>query len=238
VTSLTEISGFEIAPDYDGFAVLNPDGGTVGLILLAEMFGVTPAMEAAARAFALDGVPTLVPNYFRRSTKAGVFQYEGPDRQQAQERADNLDPRAVREDIGLAIEAFRARVPTLRSIVALGHCIGGGYAVDALSGTSLAAAVSYYGFGIPRLGDALATFAKPAQLHYGLADPLIPEGEVEAVKKFARGNPNIAIFEYEGAGHSFCNPNRPMFDRVQAQTAHARALSLIRARALSLIRGL
>jgi carboxymethylenebutenolidase len=228
VTAPTEISGFEIAPGYDGFAVLSPEGGTAGLILLAEMFGVTPAMEAAARAFARDGVPTLVPNYFRRSSNGGVFQYEGPDRQRAQERADNLDPRAVREDVGLAIEAFRARVPTLRSIVALGHCIGGGYAVEALPGTSLAAAISYYGFGIPKLGDEIARFEKPAQLHYGLADPLIPKGEVEAVKGLARGNPNIDIFEYEGAGHSFCNPNRPMFDRVQAKKAHDRALSLIR----------
>ena len=51
MTAPTEISGFEIAPGYDGFAVLSPEGGTVGLILLAEMFGVTPAMEAAARGF-------------------------------------------------------------------------------------------------------------------------------------------------------------------------------------------
>ena len=229
MTSLAEIPAFEIAPGYEGFAAIHPGGGTVGLLLLPEMFGVTPAMQDAARRFARAGIPTLVMNLFRRSPDPGALTYEGPDRERAQSRADNLDTGAVCEDVQLAINALLRRVPTLRRVAALGHCIGGTFAVTALGRTSLVAAISYYGFGLSRLGEALTRLAKPAQLHYGLADPLIPPAEVEAVKALARPNPGISVFEYPKAGHSFCNPYRPMYDEAQAQTAHERTLSLLRA---------
>lgn len=228
MTSLAETPSFVIAPGYEGFAAVHPRGGPVGLLILSEMFGVTPAMQDAARSFARAGISTLVPNIFRRSPVSGVLKYEGPDRERAQHRADNLDAGAVCEDVELAIEAFMRGVPTLRRIAALGHCIGGTFAVTALGRTSLAAAISYYGFGLSKLGDALTRLAKPAQLHYGLADPLIPASEVEAVKALARPNAGISVFEYPNAGHSFCNPYRPMYDEAQAQSAHDRTLSLLR----------
>jgi carboxymethylenebutenolidase len=226
--SFDAITAFPIAPGYEGFAVVPSRSAETGLLILSEMFGVTPAMQHAARAFARTGIATLVPNIFRRSDVTGALGYDGPDRELAQNRADALDPEAVCEDVALAIEALRAHVPSLRRVAALGHCIGGTFAVTALCRTDLAAAASYYGFGLSKLGAELTRLEKPAQLHYGLADPLIPAGEVDAVKTLARGNPGISVFEYPDAGHSFCNPYRPMYDKVQAETAHERTLALLR----------
>jgi len=228
MTVLAEIPAFEIAPGYGGFAAVPPEGGAVGLLILSEMFGVTPAMQGAARDFARAGIATLVPNIFWRSADTGALTYEGPDRQRAQDRADRLDAETVCGDVDLAIAAFMKRVPALRSVAALGHCIGGTFAVTALGNTRLAAAISYYGFRISSLGDRLARLAKPAHLHYGLADPHIPASEVVAVKALTRDNPRIEVFEYPGAGHSFCNPNRPMYDQRHAGAAHERTLSLLR----------
>ncbi len=227
MTSPVETPGFEIAPGYDGFAAIHPEGGAVGLLILSEMFGVSPAMQDAARDFARAGISTLVPNIFWRSRDSGVLTYEGPDRERAQQRADSLDTAAVCEDVERAIDAFRRRVPSLRRIAALGHCIGGTFAVTALGRTRLAAAISYYGFRISQLGDRLARIEQPAQLHYGLADPYIPPSEIEAVKVLGRGNPRITVFEYPGARHSFCNPYRPMYDEAHARTARGRTLSLL-----------
>ena len=228
MTSLREITAFEIAPAYDGFAALPARSGATGLLILSEMFGVTPAMQDAARAFAQAGIATLVPNIFRRSVVTGVLNYDGQERELAQKRADALDPAAVCEDVELAIEAFKARLPTLHHVAALGHCIGGTFAVTALCRTGLVAAISYYGFGLSKLGEQLTRLEKPAQLHYGLADPLIPAGEIDAVQALARGNPGIAVFEYPDAGHSFCNPYRPTYDKAQARAAHERTLALLR----------
>jgi carboxymethylenebutenolidase len=226
--ALSEIAAFSIAPGYEGFAAVPSQSAATGLLILSEMFGVTPAMQDAARAFAHAGIATLVPNIFRRSAVTGVLSYDGPDRERAQNRADALDPEAVCADVALASEALKTHVPSLRRVAALGHCIGGTFAVTALCRTDLAAAVSYYGFGLSKLGAELARLKKPAQLHYGLADPLIPAGEVDAVKALARVNPGIAVFEYPDAGHSFCNPYRPMYDKAQAATAHERTLTLLR----------
>ena len=224
---LAEVPAFEIAPGFAGFAAIHPQGGPVGLLILSEMFGVTPAMQDAARQFARAGISTLVPNIYWRSADTGALTYEGPDRQRAQARADRLEAEAVCEDVERAITALMTRVPSLRAVAALGHCIGGTFAVTALGQTRLAAAISYYGFRISQMGDRLTRLDKPAQLHYGLADPHIPASEVAAVKALARGNPRVEVFEYPGAGHSFCNPNRPMYDAAQARSAHERALSLL-----------
>ncbi|MBV8536818.1 MAG: dienelactone hydrolase family protein [Alphaproteobacteria bacterium] len=228
MTSVVETPGVEIAPGYDGFAAISPQGGAVGLLILSEMFGVSPAMQDAAREFARAGIPTLVPNIFWRSRDNGVLGYEGQDRERAQSRADKLEAVAVCEDVELAIKALKRRVPELRRIAALGHCIGGTFAVTALGRTHLAAAISYYGFRISEMGDGFARLDKPAQLHYGLADPYIPVSEVEAVKALSRGNPHIAVFEYPEARHSFCNPYRPMYEEAHARTARERTLSLLR----------
>jgi len=227
MASLTEIPALRIASGYEGFAAIGSGGATTGLLILPEMFGVTAAMQDAARDFATAGIPTLVPNIFRRSANADALGYDGRDREIAQDRADNLDPDAACEDIELAIDALQSEVPSLRRVAALGHCIGGGLAVTALAKTRLFAAISYYGFGISKLGSALGHLAKPAQLHYGLDDPHIPISEVEAVKALSGSNPNVVVFEYQAA-HSFCNPYRPMYDKVQATIAHERAFALIR----------
>jgi carboxymethylenebutenolidase len=227
MTSVAERPAFRIASGYDGFAAISSSAGSTGLLILPEMFGVTAAMQDAARDFAAAGISTLVTNMFHRAAHSGVLTYEGRDRDIAQDRADNLNPAAVCEDIELAIEAFRAEVPALQRVAALGHCIGGSMAIAALVQTTLAGAVSYYGFGLSKLGDTLTRLAKPAQLHYGLDDTHIPVSEVEAVKALCHSNPNVAVFEYQ-AGHSFCNPYRPMFDKAHAKTAHERTLSLVR----------
>src|SRR5262249_23675450 len=98
----------------------------------------------------------------------------------------------------------------------IGYCVGGRLAMLALLSTDIAGAVSNYGIGISKLGDELVTLQKPAQLHYGLADEHVPLEEIKAVDAAMKGNPNITIHCYAGAGHSFCNPYRPMFDPTAA----------------------
>jgi carboxymethylenebutenolidase len=209
-------------------AYLAPSRGErVGVLLLPEMFGLTPAMTEAADGFAADGRATLVPNLFWRDPTPGVLSYEEPERSVAHARLEAMDLDRAVEDIAAALAAFRALPGAPETIVAVGHCVGGRLAALAMPRTDLAAAVSYYGLGISRQGAELATLHGPLQLHYGLADPYVPVSEIEAVKALAAGNPNIEIVEYEGAGHSFCNPYRPMFSPTDAAAVRTRTLALL-----------
>jgi carboxymethylenebutenolidase len=202
----------------------------VRILLLPEMFGLTPAMCEAADAFAADGYTTLAPNLFwRYGAHPNVLAYEGEDRTIAFERLQAFDYEAAVGDIELAAAELADDAAKALPVVAVGHCIGGRLAVVALQQTRLAGAVSYYGLGISRLGEELAHLSKPAQLHYGLADEHVPLSEVEAVSALARGNPAITIHRYEKAGHSFCNPHRPMYDADAASLVRERTFAFLAA---------
>ena len=220
--------------------IMSPDCGTFGaylataaaprrasVLLLPEMFGLTPAMTEAADGFAADGFPTLAPNLFWRDPNPGTLAYEGPERDVAHRRLDAMDRDLAVDDIATALATFRAIEGVPSEVVAVGHCIGGRLAVLAIARIKLAAAVSYYGLGISSQGSELATIRGPIQLHYGLADPYVPVPEIEAVKAHAAGNPGIEVLEYPGAGHSFCNPYRPMFSPADAALVRARTIALL-----------
>lgn len=214
---------------FNGYLAEPVRNGSVGVVLLPEMFGLSPAMREGAEDFAALGYATLVPNVFWRAPIPDVLAYEGPERQQAFDRLQSLDFDAVVADIGIAARTLM-ELAGCTTTAAVGHCIGGRLAMLALPATDIAGAVSYYGLGISKMGDALATLRKPAQLHYGLADEHVPLEEIKAVDAAMQGNPNITIHRYAGAGHSFCNPHRPMFDPTAA--------ALVRDRTQAFLQGL
>lgn len=212
---------------FDAFlAPAEGSAKSVAVLLLPEMFGLTPAMCEGAERFARAGYATAVPNIFWRDPRPGILAYEGDDRQAAFERLQRFDGDAAIGHIAAAAGWLAARSGAQR-IVAVGHCLGGRLAVAALTGSPLSGAVSYYGLGISKMGAALATLDKRAQLHYGLADEHVPLAEVDSVADFAAGNPNIAIHRYDGAGHSFCNPYRPMFAAEAAALVHQRTMAFL-----------
>ena len=212
---------------FDAYAAM-PDGSAddTAILLLPEMFGLSGAMCDAAEGYARDGYATAVPNVFWRAAHPRTLDYDGADRELAWARLQAFDFVRVLGDIDRAAH-WLAQESGATQVVALGHCIGGRLAVLALPSTSLVAAISYYGLGIAEQGAALATLRKPAQLHYGLADQHVPLAEIDAVSAFAAGNPAIEIFRYAGAGHSFCNPNRPMFDAEAAALVRRRTLGFL-----------
>jgi carboxymethylenebutenolidase len=116
---------------------------------------------------------------------------------------------------------------TDNAIVAIGHCIGGRLAVLAASRLKLDGAISYYGLGLSAYAADLKAITMPVQLHYGTADPHVPANEIDAVAALVAGNPQVALHCYQGAGHSFLNPYRPMFDTPHAALAMRRSLALI-----------
>jgi carboxymethylenebutenolidase len=67
----------------------------------------------------------------------------------------------------------------------------------------------------------------PVHLHYGLKDPHIPRPEIDAVMQAAERRPNIEIFIYPDAGHSFFNPIRPAYHAPSAKLAGERLETLI-----------
>jgi carboxymethylenebutenolidase len=88
-------------------------------------------------------------------------------------------------------------------------------------------AASLYGLGISQHVGETGNARCPVQLHYGLKDQHILREEIDAVSAGVRGRPNVEIFLYPEAGHSFANPVRPTYDAAAAKLAAERIEAML-----------
>jgi len=204
-----------------------PGGKAPNLIIFTEMFGLARHNREMADAYARRGFNALVPNLYWRCDYPGELGFEGPDRDAAWKRLAALDVDAAGRDIATAVDWLRAQPSSAGKVFALGFCAGGRMAFVAAARTDVDAAVSFYGMDIAKHGAEFARVKCPVHLHYGLQDPHIPQSEVDAVTQLAKGRPNIEIFLYPEAGHSFFNPIRPAYHAASAKLAGERLDALI-----------
>jgi carboxymethylenebutenolidase len=211
---------------FDAYHAIPAEGRGPALLVLHDMFGITPPFRTLAEDYARRGHTVLVPNQFWRSDPSGELPYDG-GHQRGWARVAAFDFDGAVEGMRLAIEALRRSPNCNGKVLALGFCFSGVLAYLAAARTDVDAAISFYALGISRyLGEA-ARIAGPVQLHYGLADESVPQAEVDAVAQGVAGMPNVELHLYPGAGHSFFNPVRPMYDAAASAIAARRIDGLL-----------
>lgn len=203
-------------------------GPTIGpsIVIFTEMFGMASHNFTMADAYAERGFHALVPNLYWRSPYPGELGYDEPDRSAAFARLKAFDVDAGGRDIVTAVKWLRSQPSSNGKVFALGFCAGGRMAFVAAARAGVDAAVSFYGMGIAKHAGEFPAVQCPMHLHYGLKDPHIPQAEVDEVMQLAQARPNIEIFLYADAGHSFFNPIRPGYHAPSAKiaTEHLEAL--------------
>ncbi len=197
------------------------------IMIFTEMFGTGQHNRDMADDFARRGFVALIPNLYWRSPYPGELAFQGPDRDAAWARLAAFDVDAGGRDIGTAAAWLRAQSCTNGKVLALGFCAGGRMAFVAAARAGVDAAVSFYGMGIAKHEAEFGRVKCPVHLHYGLKDVHIPQPEIDAVTRAAERRPNIEIFCYPGAGHSFFNPIRPGYHAASAKLAGERLEALI-----------
>jgi carboxymethylenebutenolidase len=213
--------------NFDAYLARPEQGKAPSIMIFTEMFGIGQHNRDMAEDYARRGFNALIPNLFWRSAYPGELAFEGPDRDAAWARFAALDVDAAGRDIGTAVQWLRARPFSNGKVFALGFCAGGRMAFVAAARAGVDAAVSFYGMGIAQHAAEFAHVHCPVQLHYGLKDPHIPRPEIDAVMQTAEPRPNIEIFRYAEAGHSFFNPIRPGYHAASAKLAGERLDTLI-----------
>ena len=220
----------ELATDgarrFDVYAAHPEAGRAPGLLVLHDMFGITPPFRALAEDYARRGHAVLVPNQFWRCDPSGELPYDGGH--------EGGWARVAAFDFDGAVEGMRRAIALLRrsphcngKVLALGFCFSGVLAYLAAARTDIDAAISLYALGVSRYLDEAARIACPVQLHYGLADKSVPQQEVDSVAQGVAGAKTIELYLYPGAGHSFFNPVRPMYDAAAAALAASRIDALL-----------
>ena len=84
----------------------------------------------------------------------------------------------------------------------------------------LAAAVGYYGGGVPTLGALRPRV--PVMLHFGELDAHIP---LDGVRSFAAAHPDTPVFTYPTGGHAFNRYGNAAYDAPSATLARQRTLA-------------
>jgi carboxymethylenebutenolidase len=215
------------ARTFDAYLARPEQSKAPSIMIFTEMFGTGAHNREMADDFARRGFVALIPNLWWRSPYPGELAFQGPDRDAAFARLAAFDVDAGGRDIGTAVSWLRAQPFANGKVFALGFCAGGRMAFVAAARANVDAAVSFYGMGIGKHQNEFGGVTCPVHLHYGLKDIHIPQPEVDAVTKAAEHRPNIEVFVYPDAGHSFFNPIRPGYHAASARAAGERLEALI-----------
>jgi carboxymethylenebutenolidase len=211
------------AADGHSFSIYraDPAGAPRGaVVIVQEIFGVNSHIRAVCDDYAAQGYVAVAPALFDRVQPGVELGYSGDDVTKG---------RAIREKVSLEqaladVEGAAKELAGAGKIGVVGYCWGGTVAwAAATRSRTFAAAVSYYGGGVPDLANEQPNC--PAQLHFGEQDHAIP---LEGVARLKAAHPELPVYLYP-AGHGFNCDQRASYHAASARVARERTLAFLRA---------
>lgn len=213
-----------------------------GVLFLTDIGGIRPAQHDKARQLAEQGFVVLMPNIFYRTSKLPVFEFKinfGEERTMKRfaELSAPLTPEAVHRDASAYVDFLAAQDSVRKGpLGVVGYCFSGSVAMRTAAARPdvVAAAASFHGgrlFTDAPTSPHLELPRIKARLYFGHAvqDRSMPE---EAIAKL---NAALAAWGgryeseiYEGARHSWTEPDSPVYNPAQAQRALAKLVQLFR----------
>ncbi len=230
-------AGYEANGAYVNAYVARPvDGGQwPGVVLLADMNGLTWTQREITRIYARAGFVAVSPDYME-----GLLPPD-PVEVLALSRADRLHAKNSL-DVNRGIEQIAAAADFLRSLpwvgpqgkVAIqGPCLGGGLALLAAAKTQkFQAGIIYHQSLFPDARELQGITCR-LQCHYGTDDRSTTRGEVDAFTRALDGyGVEYEVFWYEGMGHSFAqitpDAEVPPERRAAAELSQQRCFEFLR----------
>jgi carboxymethylenebutenolidase len=213
----------ELQADDDhrlGAWLAEPAGTPRGaLVVVQEIFGVNSHIRAVSDGWAADGYLAVAPALFDRVERGIELGYTPPEIERGFGLKTACGNEAPLVDIAAAIEYASAA----GRVGIVGFCWGGLLAwLAACKLVGLAAAVPYYGGGIPQQ-KGLAPHC-PVLAHFGERDDHIP---IDSVRAWAAQNPTVDVQLY-AAGHGFNCDQRGSYDAPAAALARERTFAFLR----------
>jgi len=208
-----------LASRHDGFSfpalrcsALGPVKG--GVVVIQEIFGLTPHIAEMAEAFAAAGYDAIAPAMFARIDPDFLAEVSPEGIAKGRDAVLATPWAQVAGDVQAAIDALP------KPVFVTGFCWGGAAAwVAAASCENVRAASCFYGRMIISLRDQAPR--APVMLHYGARDASIPHAEIEQVRAAAPIDTPIYIYD---AGHGFCRKQSHDYDEAACSLAMQRTL--------------
>jgi carboxymethylenebutenolidase len=218
------------------------DGPFPGVIVGAEIYGITGHVREVCERLAEMGYVALAPDMHHRTAPWVELAEDEPGLARGFELLNQLTREDALQDVRTAIDYLRSsgRDP----IGMVGLSVGGHLAYLAASEFDLAAAVVVYGGWIPTtdipLSQPQPTLTRTPSITgrllvlVGEHDQVIsPEQRRQIADALEAAKVRHDLVEYAGVGHGFLNDRRDTFDPAAAEDAWAR-IRLLFADALAL----
>jgi len=203
-------------------AVARPEllgtGGTLGVVLVHDIYGRGPYMRSVAEALLSAGVPSANVDLFHGVVPGTV------------EEGMKLRTALVDEEVLATLEEARValldRLTGPARVGTLGFCMGGGYALLGACHRPFDFAVDFYG-KIERV-EEVAGLRGPALLLLGSEDERItPWALSEFLPAANRAKKRVSLELYPGVRHAFHRPGWEGHDPAAAAEAWRRTLDFL-----------
>jgi carboxymethylenebutenolidase len=192
------------------------------IIVLQEIFGVTPKIRRYCELFARDGYAAIAPDLFWRMEPGLQLGYSAPELERAVGLLARLDETRALEDVAACAALLRRQGYV--QIAVVGFCLGGKLAPLSLLRGAGDAAVAFYGVGLEERRDMLRMIEQPIQMHFGDKDTHVPSAAVAMLEEVAEDRRNIEVLRYPEGGHGFF---RPDLKNEESQVAYRRMLAFL-----------
>jgi carboxymethylenebutenolidase len=201
--------GFE----FEAYHAKPTDARRGGLVLIQEIFGVTPGIRELADSFAEDGYEVLAPSMFDRAEPGFSTERNADGIAKGRDYVGKVGFDNAMGDVQACIDALKGPV------FITGFCYGGTISwLAAARCTGLTAASCFY-------GGMIASFVAeqpkvPVILHFGKKDAHITS---DHWAKIEAAHPDTPLYLYD-ADHGFFSTDRPDYDPEPARLARLRTL--------------
>ena len=201
-----------------------------GLVIIQEIFGVSPFLKEMANRYAAHGFAVVVPDLFWRQ---GASLTELPDQSEtatnkAFELYQKFDVEKGVDDIAASLRWLRENENTSGKTAVVGYCLGGLLAF--LSGCQLDidAAIGYYGVGIEKNLQNKNMIRKPMMLHFAENDAFVPAETRKELEESFSDSDLVSLHNYKGCDHGFARTGGANYDKAAAEISDTRTLALLK----------
>jgi carboxymethylenebutenolidase len=192
------------------------------VIVIHENRGLNPHAKDVVRRLAVDGFLALGVDAL--SPMGGT----PSDEDKAREMIGKLDRTETLARYVAAVSFLAGHAASSGKVGAVGFCWGGAMANRlAAAGTSLAAAVAYYGMPLP--AEEVPRVSAPLLLHYAGLDERINAAVPAYEEALMKHGKAYEVHMYPGANHAFNNDtNAARFDKKAADLAWGRTIAFLK----------
>lgn len=197
-----------------------PNGHAV--VVVQEIFGVTPQIREVADRYARDGYLAIAPDLFWRIEPGLSLTHSKEDIQRAFAVVEKFDEDLGVHDLGATV-AYAQAQPGITGVGLVGMCLGGKLAYLAAARLPVDASIAFYGVGIEKSLNEAASLKQPLLMFFGGKDRYAPPEVRELVEAATAGNTQTKVRVYEDVDHGFYTRGTPEV----IQSAHAEATAFL-----------